>query len=504
MSTSQLALTEQGASRPPLTVVTHDVARADPPQRHVYSRRIAVDIVGFMDVIGVLIGGVVPAAIYATYGGMPVRWPMVTQTALLTSLFAYLCLRHFGLYDLTRVANLPVSPLRTGLALLIAFMAMLGLTIPFGAAEAHFWVWYGTWAVASLTFVLGARLIARRVLAQLAQRGLFDARVAVYGQGRVAERLAAHLEDPSLAVRLVGVFDDRREDSRHRSAHMTVTGKAGCGLDDLIALGRAGEVDQIIIALPPSADRRTADVARRLEQLPVSLHVCTHLKSDLIDDAATHSVSHIGPIGLLDIKTKPLADWGGFVKAVEDLVIGSIALVLVAPLMVLIAFAVKLDSPGPVFFKQRRHGLNRRVIEVRKFRTMRVMEDGAEVRQAKAGDDRVTRLGKFLRSTSLDELPQLVNVLRGEMSLVGPRPHALVHDEHWGELLETYANRHQVKPGITGFAQVEGWRGETETADKMKARVEHDLAYIANWSLGRDLKILAQTIRVVARGDNAA
>ncbi len=503
MSTSQLALNEQGASRPPLTIVAADGARAEPPQRHVYSRRIAVDIVGFMDVIGVLIGGVVPAAIYAMYGEMPVRWPMVTQTALLTSLFAYLCLRHFGLYDLSRVADLPISPLRITSALLIAFLAMLGLTIPFGAAEPHFWVWYGTWAVTSLTFVLGARLIARKVLAHLAHRGLFDARVAVYGQGRVAERLAAHLNDPSLAVRLVGVFDDRREDSRHPSARVAEAGKARGGLDDLIAFGRAGEIDQIIIALPASADRRTADVARRLEQLPVSLHVCTHLKSDLIDDAATHSVSHIGPIGLLDIKTKPLADWGGFVKAVEDFVIGSIALVLVAPLMVLIAIAVKLDSPGPVFFKQRRHGLNRRVIEVRKFRTMRVMEDGAEIRQACAGDDRVTRLGKFLRSTSLDELPQLVNVLRGEMSLVGPRPHALIHDDQYGEMLERYANRHCVKPGITGWAQVQGFRGPTETPDKMSKRVEADLYYIDNWSLWFDLKILTMTLFVGLKHKNA-
>ena len=143
------------------------------------------------------------------------------------------------------------------------------------------------------------------------------------------------------------------------------------------------------------------------------------------------------------------------------------------------------------------------MIEVLKFRTMNVMEDGAVVQQATADDKRITRVGHLLRRSSLDELPQLINVLKGEMSLVGPRPHALVHDQHWDEMLESYANRHQVKPGITGFAQVMGWRGETETTGKMKSRVEHDLAYIANWSLGRDLKILAQTVRAVAHGNNA-
>ena len=173
------------------------------------------------------------------------------------------------------------------------------------------------------------------------------------------------------------------------------------------------------------------------------------------------------------------------------------------PLLLLCAVAIKLDSKGPVFFRQRRRGLNQKVIEVLKFRTMTVMEDGAEVKQATKDDPRITRLGRFLRRSSLDELPQLFNVIKGEMSLVGPRPHALVHDEHWGEMLETYANRHQVKPGMTGYAQVMGWRGETETPDKMRARVEHDLAYIANWSLGRDLKILVQTVRVVVRGENA-
>jgi putative colanic acid biosynthesis UDP-glucose lipid carrier transferase len=488
-----------------IAVPTMPIAGNVRPQRseRAFSRRVAMDIVGYLDVFGVLIGGLVPAAIYASYGELPIRWPLVTQTSLLASLFAYLCLRHFGLYDINRIGDLPLKPLRILASFGIAFAVVMGLAVPFGISEMHFWVWYGTWAIVSTTFVMATRICAHKVLTHLTSSGAFDARVAVYGNGTIAERLAGHLNNPMLAVRFVGAFDDRIDHGRNPSFASEPQLPVSGTLVDLIALGRTGEIDQIIIALPPSADRRTADVARRLEQLPVSLHVCTHLVSDLIDSTTAHNVSHLGPIGLLDIKTKPLSDWGRHVKALEDYVIAALALLVAAPVMLLVAIAIKLDSPGPIFFRQRRHGLNRRVIEVLKFRSMRVMEDGAEVTQATAGDPRVTRIGRFLRASSLDELPQLINVLRGEMSLIGPRPHALVHDDHYGEMLERYANRHQVKPGMTGWAQVNGFRGPTETPDKMRARVEADLYYIDNWSLWLDLRILVLTVFVGLHHKNA-
>lgn len=183
--------------------------------------------------------------------------------------------------------------------------------------------------------------------------------------------------------------------------------------------------------------------------------------------------------------------------------IGTIVAIVAVPLLPLIALAVKLSSPGPVLFRQRRRGLNQRVFEVLKFRTMTVMEDGDDVRQATDGDPRVTTAGAFLRRTSLDELPQIWNVLRGDMSLVGPRPHAMVHDEKFGQMLESYANRHQMKPGVTGLAQVSGYRGETTTAQSVEARVEHDLRYIRNWSFWLDIKILFLTVWTVIAGTNA-
>ena len=499
------------------------------------SRRVAIDLVAFADVICVLIGGILSAWILAKANQLPVHGLATVQGCLVTALFAYLCMRHFGLYDTRRMSDLPLGLERIAAAVLIALVAALGMGLPHGLDHSDVWVRYGTWFTTSLILITTVRCIARHVLAAMANQGLFNTRVAVYGAGRTAERIGHHLNSPEQGIRFAGIFDDRNAGSRagvveaqtplfpscessdlkwpdlsrhgacagprsrpHRASTddgslISLGGITGT-LDDLIAAGRAGEIDRIIIALPQTADRRISDVARKLEQLPSSLHVVTHIASDLVDENPAHAVSSLGPIGLLDIKTQPLSDWAPHVKTVEDYVIGLVALILAAPVMALVALAVRFDSPGPVLFRQRRHGLNRRVIGVLKFRTMRVLENGADIQQATAGDVRITRLGRFLRSTSLDELPQLINVLKGEMSLVGPRPHALVHDDHYGEMLERYANRHQVKPGMTGLAQVEGFRGPTDTPDKMQSRVEHDLIYIDTWSLWLDLKILGLTV----------
>jgi len=464
-----------------------------------WSRQVAADLVGLADAVAIELGAALPALIYNLNGGIAVNWVQVSQTGIISAIIAVCCLRSWGLYDTTKMNRFPIEPLRLFTALILAFAAVHGIGLPFARGAVHSWVWYAVWLSASFTLMLWSRVMARSLLARFTAAGCFDARVAVFGAGPIARRVHDFLADPSLGLGFVGVFDDRKDQERLNPEGLHVSGR----LEDLIELGRAGRVDQIVIALPQAADRRAAEVAKKLEQLPVSLHVVTHIASDLVDGGAMHRVSNLGSVGLLDVKRKPLADWAPVIKRIEDYGLGAVLLVLTAPLLLLCAIAIKLDSTGPVFFKQRRRGLNQKIIEVLKFRTMTVMEDGSEVRQATKGDARVTRIGRFLRRSSLDELPQLFNVLRGEMSLVGPRPHALVHDQHWGELLETYANRHQVKPGITGFAQVMGWRGETETPDKMQARVEHDLAYIANWSLGRDLRILAQTVRIVMRGDNA-
>ena len=464
-----------------------------------WSRQVAADIVGLVDALAIAASAMLPATIYSYGADLDIVWTQVLQNGLLCGIVACFLLRSWGMYDTTKMNEFPIRPRRLFAALALSLTTVHGLGLPFKAEASHIWIWYAVWLSASFSLILWLRMIARGLLSTLTAAGRFDTRVAVFGAGIIARRVHDHLLDPKLGLRFVGVYDDRKGQDRLNPEGLVVDGR----LEDLIEAGRAGKIDQIIIALPQAADRRVADIAKKLEQLPISLHVVTHIASDLVDVTPGHTVSSLGPVGLLDVKSTPLADWAPLLKKVEDYGLGLVLLVIAAPILLLCSIAIKLDSPGPVLFRQRRRGLNQKVIEVLKFRTMNVMEDGAEVRQATADDKRVTRVGRFLRRTSLDELPQLINVLKGEMSLVGPRPHALVHDEHWDEMLERYANRHQVKPGITGFAQVMGWRGETETTEKMKSRVEHDLAYIANWSLGRDLRILIQTVRAVVRGNNA-
>jgi putative colanic acid biosynthesis UDP-glucose lipid carrier transferase len=211
----------------------------------------------------------------------------------------------------------------------------------------------------------------------------------------------------------------------------------------------------------------------------------------------------VGGMPAVSLYESPFDGLNGGLKRLEDLVLGSVLLAVVALPMAVIAMAIVAGSPGPALFRQRRYGLNGKVVQVLKFRTMTCTEDGPCVAQATHNDSRVTPLGRFLRSSSLDELPQLFNVLRGDMSLVGPRPHAVAHNEAYRGRIHGYMLRHKVKPGITGWAQVNGWRGETETLDKMRHRVDHDLEYVRNWSLGLDLRILASTVSVVLSRRNA-
>jgi len=244
----------------------------------------------------------------------------------------------------------------------------------------------------------------------------------------------------------------------------------------------------VVIALSSARQQLTARLMEQLSVLPVDVWLCpAELGMPII------ATTRLGALSLLQVQPKPIRDWGYVVKLLFDYVAATVSIVLFAPLMLCIAIAIKLDSPGPVFFRQRRHGFNHRVIGVYKFRSMTVTENGERVDQACKNDPRVTRVGKFLRRTSLDELPQLFNVLRGEMSLVGPRPHAVAHNQHYRDRLDRYASRHRVKPGMTGWAQINGLRGPTEDPEKMRLRVHMDLHYIENWSLWLDLKIIAAT-----------
>ena len=371
--------------------------------------------------------------------------------------------------------------------------------IPYALKNSQLWVWYASWGCATYTLMLANHLVSGHFLKEMTAAGRFNERVAVFGAGKIARRVHDQLSDKALGIKFVGVFDDRSEKNRVDPEGLDVAG----GLEDLIGAARDGMIDKIVIALPQVAESRMETIVAKLERLPVSVHIVTHIASDIIGKSSTHKVSSIRDVGLLDVKPKALSDWAPILKRGVDVLISSIALLVGVFIFPIIALAIKLDSPGPVLFRQRRRGLNLKEFEVLKFRTMVDDGDNTDLRQAQKDDPRVTRVGRFLRRFSLDELPQVPNVMSGEMSLVGPRPHAISHDEEMASTLEQYANRHQVKPGITGLAQVNGWRGETRTLDQLEKRVALDIEYIKKWSLLLDLKILARTFWVVLKGKNA-
>ena len=364
------------------------------------------------------------------------------------------------------------------MAIGLSFLVLIALAYLLKISADYSRGWLLTWlALVSITLLL-SRPASASLLRWLASTGYTARRIAVVASGAPGLRLAEKLRQAA-GVRIVGVFDEIGKDGQ---------GKPRASIADLISIGQRNQIDEVVVALCDAPQPQTARLIDELSVLPVDVWLCP-----AEFDMPILGTSRLGALSLLQVKPKPIRDWGYVLKLTLDYVLGAISLVLFAPLMLAVALAIKLDSPGPVLFKQRRHGYNHRLIHVYKFRTMRVAEDGAVVVQARKDDDRVTRIGKFLRRTSIDELPQLFNVLKGEMSLVGPRPHAVAHNQLYCDRLERYANRHCVKPGMTGWAQIHGFRGPTEDPEKMRKRVQMDLYYIENWSISLDLKIIALT-----------
>jgi putative colanic acid biosynthesis UDP-glucose lipid carrier transferase len=349
------------------------------------------------------------------------------------------------------------------------------------------------WALATPAALFAAHQALPRLLPRLlAAEGLRKTAV-VAGANDLGRGLAARLAgNPMHGVRIAGFFDDR---SAARISEK-VLGPLGA-LADYV---RAQRVDIIYIALPMASQPRIIKLLEELRDTTSSIYFVPDI---FVFDLIQARVDTIGDIPVVAVCETPFYGFNGVIKRVSDFLLASAILALISPLMLAIAIGVKLSSPGPILFKQRRYGVDGRKIVVYKFRSMSVAEDGEVVKQAIKDDTRVTRFGAFLRKTSLDELPQFINVLQGRMSVVGPRPHAVAHNELYRKLIRGYMIRHKVRPGITGLAQVHGYRGETETVEKMKARIEYDLAYLRNWSLLLDLQIILKTIVVVLRKQNA-
>ena len=362
--------------------------------------------------------------------------------------------------------------------------------------------WAITWFVVAGVMLAGTRALMTLWIRRLKGQGVFNSRVAIYGASAQGQKLAHYIRGNSkLTISLVGFFDDRRDGRVPVLVDdLPVFGTT----DDLVAMIRDDLIDQVIVALPWSAEARIQQVVQKLALTPVRIR----LAPDLANFAfAARPLVLLGDMPVITLFERPISGTDAIVKRAEDLILTVGILFFIWPIMLLTALAVKLDSPGPIFFRQPREGFNNQRFDVLKFRSMTHDECQTDtIEQATRGDKRVTRVGRFIRATSIDELPQLLNVLRGDMSLVGPRPHApstKAAGRPFHEVVQTYAARHKVKPGITGWAQACGWRGETDTEEKLVKRLEHDLYYIENWSVTFDLYILVRTAFAVIFPKNA-
>ena len=319
----------------------------------------------------------------------------------------------------------------------------------------------------------------------------------IIGAGRMGMRVAQMLRlRQAFGHELLGVFDDRSADRVNLPEDAVLVG----ALRQLPEYIEARGVKDVFITLPLTSQPRIQSLLESLQNTTASIHFVPDIFGVSVIQGRLEDMGGVPVVGLMEA---PFTGINGFVKRASDIVLSALILILISPLLLVLAIGVKLSSTGPVIFRQRRTGLDGEIIEVYKFRSMRAVDDGAVVRQATRDDPRITPFGALIRRTSLDELPQFVNVLQGRMSIVGPRPHAVAHNEQYRKLVKAYMARHKVKPGITGWAQVNGLRGETDTLDKMASRIEYDLEYLRNWTLGLDLLIIARTVKLVFRDRSA-
>jgi len=365
-------------------------------------------------------------------------------------------------------------------------------------------LWLSAFFFAGLAALIAERLFLRTMVRGWARDGRLDRRTIVVGSDQNGENLVAALKaQEDTDIDILGVFDDRN-DGR---ALDTCAGSPKLGkVDDIIEFARRTRVDLVLFALPISAETRILEMLKKLWVLPVDIRLSAHTNKLRF---RPRSYSYLGEVPTLDVFEAPITDWDLVMKWLFDHIAGAIVLLLAAPVMALVALAVKLDSPGPVLFRQKRFGFNNERIDVFKFRSLyHDQADPLASRVVTKNDSRVTRVGRFIRKTSLDELPQLFNVVfKSNLSLVGPRPHAVqgkLQSQLFDEAVDGYFARHRVKPGITGWAQINGWRGEVDSEEKIQKRVEFDLYYIENWSVLFDLYILLKTpLALMTKNENA-
>lgn len=466
------------------------------------SRRCATDmeaqarlpgILRLADLFTVATSGLVPDLLIRG-GGVRISaawWEEVLLGTLLAANYF-----HFGgAYARTSVIRESLKHPAIGTARIIsawscAIITLVGL-LQFAADRQSFWeIWEINWAVTCAAMLIAVRIFLHTHLARLYSDGRLRTNVAIVGQGFSAARLIERLRLQSDDLNIVGTFCDEKGEP----------GKTGT-IYDLISLMQTMHVDEIIVAAPWTSTTAVSSVLSRLSQFAVDV------KLDLCSSGLNFVPDQVGATdqnSMLSLQHRPLTGWNIVLKRAEDVILSIALLILLAVPGLIVMLLIKLDSNGPIFFCQERFGFHNHRFMVFKFRTMQYdPRPKSVIIQARRNDPRITRIGAWLRRTSIDEFPQLINVLRGDMSLVGPRPHASSHNLEFSALIDGYLSRHRVKPGITGWAQINGLRGETETIEKMQLRLQHDLFYIDRWSLFFDLKIVLLTIPAMISGRNA-
>ncbi|HEY8876995.1 MAG TPA: undecaprenyl-phosphate glucose phosphotransferase [Roseateles sp.] len=403
-----------------------------------------------------------------------------------------LCLLVFALTfpGRNRFSDHPASAI---VDVLSSWLVLLGILLLCGYAtnSLHYFenevlLW---WAGITPVVQIAAIEIGRRIQQWRARDPGARRTAVVVGAGPLGHKVARALRD-SQGVVCLGYFDDRAPERLHPEAGGSILGT----LAQLSEFVRDKGVREVYITLPLGSQPRIVELLEQVQGTTASLFYVPDVFGISIIQGRLQDISGVPVVGICET---PFTGTNQLVKRISDIVLATLILILISPILLAIAIGVKLSSPGPIIFKQRRNGVNGEEIIVYKFRSMRTLDNGAVVKQATKGDPRITPFGAFIRRTSLDELPQFINVLQGRMSIVGPRPHAVAHNEEYRKLIKAYMVRHKVKPGITGWAQVNGLRGETDTIDKMAARVEYDLEYLRNWSLALDLQIILRTVRLV-------
>ena len=449
-----------------------------------YSRAISM-IIRFMDMIMIMIAGV--SAYYFKFGQIPVSNDYLIAIAC-GVLFSPFVFNFFNIYSSIRGKGFISHFINLTQAVAGLVMLLAGFAFFTKSGELYSRAWFGIWMAQALLILILYRCVLLVVLRLMRARGMNERVVVIFGAGELGGKFA-HTVSQALwtGFRIVAFIDDNAKDKPDMLHHIPVIQTPS----DLGSFLANKGVDEIWLALPLRAEMRVKEILYDLRHRNITTRFVLNIFSlDLLN----HSITDVAGFPVLNISASPMMGVNRLVKAIEDRVIAALILIVISPLLLLIAIGVKLTSKGPVLFKQQRLGWDGRIIKVYKFRTMHLHEEeNNQVTQAKANDARVTWFGRILRRTSLDELPQFINVLQGRMSIVGPRPHALAHNELYKDSIHTYMQRHRVKPGITGWAQVNGWRGETDTLNKMQKRVEYDLYYINNWSLMFDLKIIFLT-----------